>query len=44
MAIDRGLSTHVARDIDGETRLGKPDIGADEFVWYLKLPLILRVP
>ena len=44
MAIDRGLSTNVARDIDGETRLGKPDIGADEFVWYLKLPLILRVP
>jgi hypothetical protein len=43
-AIDMGAYTVVVSDIDGETRLGKPDIGADEFIWYIELPLILKDP
>lgn len=41
-AIDRGVDAGVATDIDGDPRLGAPDLGADEFVAYVHLPLVLR--
>ena len=47
MAIDKGMNAGVMIDIDGEARVGVPDLGADEVVgpveWrYLYLPIILR--
>jgi hypothetical protein len=41
-AIDRGLEIGVAEDIDGDPRWGTPDLGADEFVWKVFLPLVAR--
>ena len=42
-AIDQGLNAGIADDIDGEARLGIPDLGADELVErYLFLPMIVR--
>ncbi len=42
-AIDRGIDAGVTTDIDGETRVGSPDLGADEFMTlYVYLPLVLR--
>jgi hypothetical protein len=32
----------VATDIDGQGRLGAPDIGADEFILTAYLPLVVR--
>jgi parallel beta-helix repeat protein len=41
-AIDQGLNAGVAGDIDGEARLGIPDLGADELAApHLFLPLIV---
>ena len=42
-ALDRGLSTGISSDIDGDPRpLGPaPDLGADE-IWQVHLPLTLR--
>lgn len=41
-AINHGVPTWVTTDIDGDQRLGLPDIGADEYVLHVYLPLILR--
>lgn len=46
-AVDRGVYAGVLRDMDGEPRLGMPDLGADEYIApgtikYLYLPLVLR--
>jgi parallel beta-helix repeat protein len=41
-AQNKGISTGVADDIDGDLRLGTPDLGADEFVRYVYLPIILH--
>jgi hypothetical protein len=45
-AIDRGVSAGVTNDIDGDTRTGVPDLGADEagsLDWhYLYLPSVMR--
>jgi hypothetical protein len=32
----------VTEDIDGDPRLGDPDLGADEFVRSIFLPLVVR--
>jgi hypothetical protein len=46
-AIDQGVSAGVTTDMDGQPRLGVPDLGADEY-WatgfpkYIYLPLIMR--
>ena len=42
-ARNNGVSTTVAEDIDGELRLGFPDIGVDEFNLNAFLPLILKL-
>jgi parallel beta-helix repeat protein len=41
-AQNKGVSTGVVDDIDGDLRLGTPDLGADEFVRHIFLPIILR--
>jgi parallel beta-helix repeat protein len=41
-AIDKGVDSHVATDMDGDPRIGIPDIGADECVEHVYLPLTLR--
>jgi parallel beta-helix repeat protein len=45
-AIDKGVSSGVATDIDGLLRFGMPDLGADEYLppglRYLHLPSIMR--
>jgi parallel beta-helix repeat protein len=42
-AIDQGVNAGVATDIDGEPRLGNPDLGADEYIRaQVFLPLVLR--
>ena len=41
-ASNQGVGTHVTRDFDGETRVGPPDLGADEYVLQAYLPLALR--
>jgi hypothetical protein len=41
-AIDNGVSPGSLTDIDGEPRLGAPDLGADEYVRQVHLPSILR--
>jgi len=41
-ARDRGGHAGVESDIDGEPRLGIPDLGADEWVGHVFLPLVLR--
>jgi hypothetical protein len=47
-AIDAGVDVGVTTDVDGELRLGIPDIGADEYVQHtylpVYLPLIMRKP
>jgi hypothetical protein len=46
-AIDKGLNAGVTTDIDGQPRLGEPDLGADEY-WppgfpkYIYIPLVTR--
>jgi hypothetical protein len=39
--IEGGVETGDIADIDGELRLGLPDIGADEFIQYQFLPSLL---
>jgi hypothetical protein len=41
-AKDRGVDAGVTTDIDGDVRLGVPDLGADEYVLHVYLPLVLR--
>ena len=42
-AINQGLATWVTSDIDGDPRIGLPDIGADEYIpARIYLPLALR--
>jgi parallel beta-helix repeat protein len=41
-AIDAAVDAGVAVDVDGEPRLWAPDIGADEYLRRVYLPLILR--
>jgi putative cofactor-binding repeat protein len=41
-AIGAGIDAGVTTDIDGESRVGAPDIGADEFIQRVYLPLVLR--
>jgi hypothetical protein len=41
-ALDRASPSSVMRDIDGQPRLGQPDIGADEYAASVHLPLIAR--
>jgi hypothetical protein len=42
-AIDLGIDAGVLTDLDGESRTGVPDLGADELVKYdVYLPLVLR--
>ena len=45
-AIDRGVNAGVTNDIDGDTRTGIPDLGADEAAtsdWhYIYLPVVVR--
>jgi hypothetical protein len=42
-AIFAGVDTSVVTDIDGDDRpFGYPDLGADEWVGRIYLPLVLR--
>ncbi len=41
-AQNNGVSAGVAEDIDGDMRLGNPDLGADEYVRHVYLPVIFR--
>ena len=41
-AIDAGIPSDIALDIDGEARHGLPDLGADEFAWRIELPVVFR--
>lgn len=41
-AIDRGVTAGVTRDMDGQPRLGVPDLGADEYVKSVYFPLVFR--
>jgi hypothetical protein len=41
-ARNAGVEAGVTDDVDGEPRLGIPDIGADEYWWYVYLPLVIR--
>jgi uncharacterized repeat protein (TIGR01451 family) len=41
-AIGAGVDTEVNDDMDGEPRLGIPDVGADEYVLTIYLPHVLR--
>jgi len=41
-AIDKGVDSHVATDIDGDPRISIPDVGADECVRHVYLPLVVR--
>jgi len=36
------LNTGVSTDIDNDPRLGQPDLGADEWVTRVFLPLALK--
>ena len=41
-AVDAGIEVGVPRDVDGDPRLSPPDVGADEIVEKIYLPLVLR--
>ncbi len=41
-AIGRGVPSAVSRDFSGDWRVGAPDLGADEYVLSVFLPLTLR--
>jgi hypothetical protein len=41
-AIDAGVNAGVATDIDGRTRIGRPDLGAVEYGGKVFLPLTLK--
>jgi hypothetical protein len=42
-AVDAGIDVGVLTDVDGDPRLSAPDIGADEIVQKVYLPLVMRV-
>ncbi len=42
IAINAGMASEVTTDIDGDPRLGAPDLGADEWVRRVFLPLVLK--
>jgi hypothetical protein len=41
-AVNTGITAGVLVDMDGEARLGSPDIGADEYLLYAHLPLVIK--
>jgi hypothetical protein len=41
-AIDAGVEAGVTSDIDGDPRSSPPDLGADEYMQFVYLPLVLR--
>jgi len=41
-AVDAGVEVGVDRDVDGDPRLSPPDVGADEIVEKIYLPLVVR--
>ena len=41
-AVDAGLDVGVLTDVDGDPRLSGPDVGADEVVQKVYLPLVMR--
>ncbi len=41
-AVDAGIEVGVSRDVDGDPRLGSPDLGADEVVNRVYLPAVMR--
>lgn len=41
-ARDAGVPAVVTYDIDGDMRFGLPDIGADEYLTRIYLPLVMR--
>lgn len=41
-AVDAGIEVGVVRDVDGDPRLAPPDVGADEVVEKVYLPLVMR--
>jgi hypothetical protein len=41
-AIDAGIASGIANDIDGDLRRALPDLGADEFWRRLLLPTVIR--
>ncbi len=41
-AVDAGIEVGVPRDVDGDPRLSPPDVGADEVVLKIYLPLVMR--
>ncbi|MGC9356543.1 MAG: hypothetical protein ACP5GX_01695 [Anaerolineae bacterium] len=41
-AINRGVPSPVSRDFFGDLRVGAPDLGADEYVLYIYVPVTLR--
>ena len=41
-AVNAGVDAGIATDIDDEARWGLPDLGADEYIGYIYLPLVLR--
>jgi hypothetical protein len=40
-ALNQGIDAGVALDFEGELRVGAPDLGADEFLSYVYLPLVI---
>jgi len=43
-AINAGVLSGVTTDIDGDSRIGFPDLGADEYILRIYLPLVIRIP
>ncbi len=41
-AVNRGVATWVTTDIDGDPRSGAPDLGADEYIQRVYLPVVMR--
>jgi len=41
-AVDAGIEAGVSRDVDGDPRISPPDVGADEVVEKIYLPLVMR--
>ncbi len=41
-AVDAGIELGVSGDVDGDPRLSFPDVGADEIVEHVYLPLVMR--
>lgn len=41
-AVNAGIEVGVSRDVDGDPRISPPDVGADEVVEKIYLPLVMR--